>query len=244
MHYTSTAPTSSPAPLSAVLRREKVKEARGSEQEARSKRTEEGQFLMNQRFQPYKRRKAPPPLELRFAMRSLGHSSVTDIDFEDIVEGKHIFERGLSTLSPNVIKMAYRAQLATKQCILSRINTTLAELDATEKRSDFLRAVKEEHEKELSVVSEELQCVKDVVVGQGIDIDDHIAFSHAVYAEELVALTMSDMQLHQLSMIQGRQMVFGGDNDKSSSSSDVSTSDSSEVDPTDLDRYDDVKYDE
>jgi hypothetical protein len=86
MHYTSTAPTSSPAPLSAVLRREKVKEARGSEQEARSKRTEEGQFLMNQRFQPYKRRKAPPPLELRFAMRSLGHSSFTDIDFEDIVE--------------------------------------------------------------------------------------------------------------------------------------------------------------
>ena len=42
---------------------------------------------------------------------------------------------------------------------------TLLELDATEKCSDILWAVKEENEKELLVISEELQCVKDVIVG-------------------------------------------------------------------------------
>ena len=88
IHYTSMAATSSPAPLSSVLRHEKVKqESRdGSDQVAHGRRIEEGQFLMNQRFQPYKRRQAPAPLELCFAMRSLGRSSFTDINFEDFVQ--------------------------------------------------------------------------------------------------------------------------------------------------------------
>ncbi|KIK77366.1 hypothetical protein PAXRUDRAFT_17550 [Paxillus rubicundulus Ve08.2h10] len=121
---------------------------------------------------------------------------------------------------------------------------TLAELNAMEKPSDFLWATKEEHEKELSGVSKELQCVKDVVVGRGIDIDDHIASSHAVYAEELMVLTTANMQLHQLSIMQGRQMIFGGDSNETSSAGDDSTSDLSKVDPTDLDHYDNVKYGE
>lgn len=149
-------------------------------------------------------------------------------------------------LSPDVAQKAYWAKLAAKKSILSHINTTLAELDATEKFSDFLLVVKVEHEMELSIVSEELQCIKDIVVGQGIDIDDHVAFSHAVYAEELVMLTMANMQLHQLSMMQRRQMMFASDSDRTSTSDgDKSKScDSSEVDPTELDRYDDVKYNE
>jgi hypothetical protein len=157
-------------------------------------------------------------------------------------QGKDIFKRGLSTLSHNMIRKAYRAKLATKQCILSRLSTTLLELDATGKHSDFLRAVKKDHEKDLSVVSKDLQSVKDVVIGQGIDIDDHIGFSHAVYAEELVALTMADMQLHQLSMVQGRQMTFAGESDGTTTSDDESSPDSSE-DEADLNHYDDVKYD-
>lgn len=79
--------------------------------------------------------------------------------------------------------------------IQNRLDTTLAELDSTEKFSDFLRAIKEGYEKP-SVVSKEMRCVEDVIVGQGIDIDARIAFSHAVCAEELVAFTMADVQLH------------------------------------------------
>ena len=81
--------------------------------------------------------------------------------------------------------------------------------------------------------------------GQGIDIDGHIAFSHAVYAEEFVAFTMADMQLYQLSMEQGKRTTFAGDNDETSDDHDdesIVTRDSSEVDPTDIDHYDDVKY--
>jgi hypothetical protein len=113
----------------------------------------------------------------------------------------------------------------------------------TETRSDFLRAVKEEHETELSTVSEELQCAKDVIVDQGIDIDDQVAFSHAVYAEELVTFTVADMQLHQLSMAQGKRTTSAGDDDGTSDDDDESSGDSTEMDETDLDRYDDVKYD-
>lgn len=116
-------------------------------------------------------------------------------------------------LSPNVIQKAYQAKLAAKKCILSCINMTLLELDATEKCSDILWVVKEENEKELLVVSEELQCVKDVIVGQGINIDNQVAFSHAVYTEELVTFMVANMQLHQLSMVQGKWMTSGGDED-------------------------------
>jgi hypothetical protein len=55
----STPPTSSPPHLGSVLQKV-MQEAHGSKQAACSKRAEEGQFLMNQRFQPYKRRQAPP----------------------------------------------------------------------------------------------------------------------------------------------------------------------------------------
>lgn len=90
---------------------------------------------------------------------------------------------------------------------------TLLELDATEKCSDILWAVKEENEKEPLVISKELQCVKDVIVGQGINIDNQVAFSHAVYTEELVTFMVANMQLHQLSMVQGKWMTSGGDED-------------------------------
>lgn len=135
--------------------------------------------------------------------------------------------------------MAYKAKLAAKQYIWSCINTTLAELNVIEKFSDFLQAVKEEHEKELTIVSKELQCVKDIVIGHSIDIDDHIAFSHAIYADELVVLTMADMQLCQLSKVH-KKMIFGSDSDET----DESTCDSSDVDLMDLDCYNDVKYNE
>ena len=44
-------------------------------------------------------------------------------------------------------------------------------------------------------------------------IDNQVAFSHAVYTEELVTFTVADMQLHQLSMVQGKWMTSGGDKD-------------------------------
>lgn len=84
MRSTSTAPTSSPVPPSYLLSCEKDKQE--ADRNEHLKRSEQGQLLMKQRFQPYKRRKAPPPLELRFAMKSIGSSSLTDIDFEDAVE--------------------------------------------------------------------------------------------------------------------------------------------------------------
>lgn len=111
-----------------------------------------------------------------------------------------------------------------------------------------MRAVQEEHENDLSVVSDELKCVKDVIVGRGIDFDDHIAFNHAVYAEELVALTTADLQLHHLSCVRGRLAPDPADESGVISPSDDTHSlpetSGSEVDSSELDFYDDVKYEE
>jgi len=54
---------------------------------------------------------------------------------------------------------------------------------------------------ELFTSDKELGCVLSVLTDRRIDPQEHAAYQHAVYADELVALTMSDMQLHQITTL-------------------------------------------
>ncbi|KAF9236426.1 hypothetical protein BU15DRAFT_77000 [Melanogaster broomeanus] len=178
----------------------------------RKKRVPEMQTPRRAKFQPYSRRVAPSPLELRFAMRSLGRSSHTDLGLDDVVEGRRKLRRGLSSMSDEVVTKAFAAKMASKRCILSRISVTLAEVDAMEKQRDFLQALEAEAN---DATKEELQSVKDVLGDHGVTLEDDIAFGHAVYADELVALTIADMQINQIFKY---QQGNDGDNTPSSSS--------------------------
>ena len=49
-------------------------------------RTIETRSLMHNRLVPYKHRATPRPLEHRFTMKCLGHSSHTELEVEDVIE--------------------------------------------------------------------------------------------------------------------------------------------------------------
>ena len=70
------------------------------------------------------------------------------------------------------------------------------EVDALEKQAELLRAIAVEHNMELFTSDKELGCVLSVLTDRGIDPQEH-----AVYADELISLTMSDMQLHQITTL-------------------------------------------
>ena len=44
------------------------------------------QNRMRTKYRPYQRRIAPPPLEFRFASRTIGRSSYNDMSLQDVVE--------------------------------------------------------------------------------------------------------------------------------------------------------------
>ena len=113
-----------------------------------------------------------------------------------------------------------------------------SEIHALEKQSDFLRAMQGGDNDELSAVDEELDCMKSELTERGVTLQDHIAFGHAIYADELVALTITDMQLRQISGV--INMGMGPDSKEDSRS--VSDSGSSDTDLSDDLVYEEDKY--
>ena len=69
------------------------------------------------------------------------------------------------------------------------------------KQAELLCAIAAEHNMELFTSDKELGCVLSVLTDRGINPQEHAAYQHAVYTDELIALTMSDMQLHQITAL-------------------------------------------
>ncbi|KAN0088843.1 hypothetical protein V8E55_005900 [Tylopilus felleus] len=159
------------------------------------KHTLDAQAEMRRRYRPYRPRIIPPALELRFASKSIGDTSFSDLGFEDVVEGKHKFMRGLSHFSDSVVQKAYVAKMEFRNSILHRIMLCQANINATASRMDLFHAMEQEAQDHLKSADEEIKWVKEVMGVRGID---DLAFHHATYVDELVALTIADMQVEQM----------------------------------------------
>ncbi|KAF9242570.1 hypothetical protein BU15DRAFT_72686 [Melanogaster broomeanus] len=118
--------------------------------------------------------------------------------YQDVVEGKEVFKKGISLMPKELFDKLYIAKVASKDCILSRISTTLREVDALEKEKDALLAYEKYEKQQLAAACLELQLFKEEAQARASDIMDDVAFRHAVYADELVALTVTDMQLNHM----------------------------------------------
>ncbi|KIK92886.1 hypothetical protein PAXRUDRAFT_146360 [Paxillus rubicundulus Ve08.2h10] len=165
---------------------------------------------------------SPPPLELHFIMKSLGHSAYTELGFEDVVEGRQKFQHSFNQLSDMVVGKAYEAKMATKICILNCLSLMQSEIYAQEKQVDFLHAIQWEDNKKLSATDEELDFIKGVLADCGITAKDHMAFKHTVYSDNLISLAITDMQLHQISLVLGK---CTGNNSNETSDSELSNKD-------------------
>lgn len=115
-----------------------------------------------------------------------------------------MFRTGLRQLPSDLLRQFYIAKMASRDCILSRVATNLREIDALEKTRSVLLEIQKHDKGILAAANQELTVLKEVADIQCSDIEQDIAFRHAVYADELTALTASNMQLnHMLDVSEG-----------------------------------------
>ncbi|KAF9244645.1 hypothetical protein BU15DRAFT_71608 [Melanogaster broomeanus] len=197
--------------------------------EAVKRRTLEAQRDVFKRYLPYKKRAAPPPLELRFAARTMGRSSCTDMSMQDVDEDQEILFRGLSQLSDRLIIKAVEAKRASRDCILQRVALTRAEIESAERHIDLLTMIGTEDEEDLEVAESQLSFLRRVLDKRQLgETKDDAPYYHAVYADELVALTIAGAQVEQM-----EQVIEAGHHD----SDDTSLSSHSEVSHSDKEPF-------
>ncbi|KAN0091490.1 hypothetical protein V8E55_005056 [Tylopilus felleus] len=157
------------------------------------------QQAMARRLHPYNPSKIPTPLELRFTTRALGHPSHIPLTLDDINKGKKYFQAALGAMPDNIINKAYASRLAVWESIANRLWLTLSELESVEWQREFLNALREEQVSRLAVSTAQLESVTSVMERHGLDhIEDEGEFHHAAYADDLIALSISNAQLNQV----------------------------------------------
>ncbi|KAN0073652.1 hypothetical protein V8E55_012129 [Tylopilus felleus] len=140
-------------------------------------RTIAAQQVMARRLHPYNPSKTPTPLELRFMTQALGHPSHIPLTLDNINKGKKYFQAALGAMPDDIINKAYASRLAQRE---------------------FLNALREEQVSRLAVSTAQLESVTSVMEGRGLDhIEDEGEFHRAAYADDLIALSISNAQLNQ-----------------------------------------------
>ncbi|KIM57483.1 hypothetical protein SCLCIDRAFT_28821 [Scleroderma citrinum Foug A] len=154
---------------------------------------------MYARYRPYVPRNRVTLLELRFAARSLGSSSHTGMTMEDVIQGQEYFSTALSAMPDRVLLKAYQAKQVNRNCIAHRVALALAEIESAKRHKDYLTAVHGQHEGALAVTSAQLQLLAELLDDRGLsDVEDDGGFHRAVYADELIALTIAEGQTDQV----------------------------------------------
>jgi hypothetical protein len=111
-------------------------------------------------------------------------------------------------------KKLYIAKRASRDCIISHISTTLREVDALEKMKHALLEMTKYDRDQLAAADSELLRFKEEALARSSDVTNDVAFRHAVYADELAALAVTDTQLGY--------MTSAADPDSDESDSDMS----------------------
>ena len=98
-----------------------------------------------------------------------------------------------------VLLKAYQAKQANRNCIAHRVSLALAEIESTERHKDYLTTVHGQHEGALAVTNAQLQLLAELLDDRGLsDVEDDGGYHRAVYADELVTLTIAEGQVDQV----------------------------------------------
>ena len=98
-----------------------------------------------------------------------------------------------------ILKKAYQAKLADRECSAQRLSLTLAEIKSAERHKDYLIAVKEDREAGLSISDAQLDILKHLMDERSLDnVEDDGGFHCAVYADELISLSIANGQITQM----------------------------------------------
>lgn len=124
----------------------------------------------------------------------------------------------------NLVRQAYEAKRASRGCMLQRIALTEAEIESVERYRDFLIGLRGKHQEELATFHQPvLEMLKGALDGLTMEeTEDDVGFYHAVYADELVALTVAQGQVNQVeSVVDWGDFIGRSSEERASSNSDL-----------------------
>jgi hypothetical protein len=127
-------------------------------------------------------------------------------------QGRDVLLRSLSQLFDRVMVKAVEAKRASRDCILRWVAQTKAEIDSAERHKYLLTEVLKDNQGNLAITESQLALLMHIVDECRLeDVKDDVSYYHAVYADELVVLTIADVQVGQM------EQVSEGDTSLSSS---------------------------
>lgn len=171
---------------------------------------------MFNRYQPYK----TAPSRASLCCQKHGsfniHHIHTIMSLEDAVEvsathsvcvanyitqnkGHDILHHGLSHLSDRVLLKVLEAERPFRDSVVYRVSRTKAEIESAGRQKELLKGVLTEAQGNLDDAESQLSLLRQVVDERGLEeARDDAEYYHAVFADELVVLTIADGQVEQM----------------------------------------------
>lgn len=151
------------------------------------------------KFAPYHMRRQPSSIEIRFAEKSLGRRPNHDVALEDVKVGKSTFIRGLRGMPKDAFHRALAMKEAEREAARLRALTTAWELEAINRRKDFLLAAQAEDVQKFVQSADDLQLFMTILEHRSVDeLKDEEDFHIAAYGQDLTQLAMEDERLSQM----------------------------------------------
>ena len=95
-----------------------------------------------------------------------------------------------------IVQKAYEAKRADQDSVVHRVAQISSEIESLERHRLFLSAIRQHEENQLAVEETLLETMKNVLSPCSLrELEDNSGYYCAVFAEELVTLTVVDTQL-------------------------------------------------
>ncbi|KAG1759613.1 hypothetical protein EDD22DRAFT_955750 [Suillus occidentalis] len=147
-------------------------------------------------------RNRPTALELRFTMKSIGRIRHSDIALTDVIEGRDIFLKGLSSLSDEILTLIATAKHASLQTIRQNILHLGWEIEEAECNRLVLKAFEQEEKKRLGMAESDYRFFKKLMVDRDLPaLSQDVEYLRAAHDSEIESLASADEQMFQISTI-------------------------------------------
>ena len=112
-----------------------------------------------------------------------------------LLQGSEYFAKTLSKIPDNLLLMAYNVKQVAHNSIAHRAALALAEIEEAELQKVYLSAIHMRQEERVAVTDEQLDVLALLLDERGLsDVEDDGGYHHAMYAKELNALMVAQMQ--------------------------------------------------
>ncbi|KAI6098240.1 hypothetical protein EDD16DRAFT_1718086 [Pisolithus croceorrhizus] len=165
------------------------------------------------KFAPYHLRREPSSIEVRFTEKSLRRRANHNVTLEDVKVGKSTFICGLRGMPKDAFHRALAMKEADREAARLHALTTAWELEAVNRRRDFLLAAQAEDVQRFIRSADDLWLFMTVLEHCSVDeLKDEEDFHLAAYGQDLTQLTLEDEHLSQMEECAEGKAVDSQDN--------------------------------